>query len=391
MMELPIYLDYAATTPVDPAVAEKMSECLTMNGNFGNPASRTHIYGWRAEEAMEHARRHVADLINCDPREIIWTSGATESNNLGLKGAAHLHADRGRHIVTSIIEHHAVLDTCDWLEQEGFEVTRLVPDSRGVITADDVAAALRPDTIMVSLMHVNNEIGVINDLAAIGSVTRPRNIILHVDGAQSAGKIPVDVQAMNIDLMSLTAHKIYGPKGAGALYIRRMPPLRIEPQMHGGGHERGMRSGTLATHQLVGMGEAFRIAAQELELESARVYQLRMRLLNGLRDLPGVRLNGNPEACVAGIINLGFAGVDGESLMMALRNLAVSSGSACSSADLTPSHVLRGIGVEREYLHSSLRLSLGRFSTEQEVDNAIASILEGVTTLRAGALKTRIN
>jgi cysteine desulfurase len=389
-MELPIYMDYAATTPVDPAVAEKMSECLTLDGNFGNPASRTHIYGWRAEEAVEHARRHVADLINCDPREIIWTSGATESNNLGLKGVAQLHSERGRHIVTSLIEHHAVLDTLDWLEQEGFEVTRLAPDSRGVITADDVAAVLRPDTIIVSLMHVNNEIGVITDLAAIGRLTRPRNIILHVDGAQSAGKTAVDVQAMNIDLMSLTAHKIYGPKGVGALYVRRVPPLKIAPQVHGGGHERGMRSGTLATHQIVGMGEAFRLAAQEYEAESARIYQLRMRLLAGLKDLPGVRLNGNPEACVAGIVNLGFAGVDGESLMMALRNLAVSSGSACSSADLTPSHVLRGIGVEREYLHSCLRLSLGRFTSSQDVDRAIASIVEGVTTLRAGAVKTRI-
>ncbi len=390
-MQLPIYLDYAATTPVDPIVAEKMMGCLTLAGNFGNPASRSHIFGWRAEEAVEEARRHVADLLQCDPREVVWTSGATEANNLALKGVAHFHAARGKHIITSAIEHKAVLDTCAYLELEGFEITRLAPDSKGMIKPERVAEVLRPDTIMVSLMHVNNEIGVINDIAAIGQITRANDVFLHVDGAQSAGKIPIDVHAMNIDLMALSAHKVYGPKGAGALYIRRNPPLRIDAQIHGGGHERGMRSGTLATHQLVGMGEAFRLVSQVMPAEHERIKGLRTRFLNGLQGLSGCALNGNAEACVAGIINLSFTGVDGESLLMALRNLAVSSGSACASANLSPSHVLLGMGLSNDRAQSAIRFSLGRFTTESDIDTAIASVLDAVTGLRAGSAKTRIN
>lgn len=381
-MQLPIYLDYSSTTPVDPRVAEKMAECLTLEANFGNPASRSHLFGWKAEEAVETARRQVADLINCDPREIVWTSGATEADNLAIKGAAHFYRDQGKHIITSKIEHKAVLDSCAHLEQEGYEVTYLEPDSDGIISADAVHRAIRPDTTLVSLMHVNNEIGVINDIAAIAELTRKANVVFHVDAAQSTGKVDIDLDTMQVDLMSLTAHKVYGPKGVGALYVRREPRVRIEPQIHGGGHERGMRSGTLPTHQLVGMGEAYRIAREEMHAENARVLALRNRLLEGLKDIDAVTINGDLDHRVAGNLNISFGFVDGESLMLALRNLAVSSGSACTSASLEPSYVLRALGLEDELAHSALRITLGRFTTEEEVDYASASICEAVAKLR---------
>lgn len=381
-MQFPIYLDYSATTPVDPRVAAKMAECLTLEANFGNPASRSHMFGWKAEEAVETARRQVADLINADPREIVWTSGATEADNLAIKGAAHFYVKKGKHIITSKIEHKAVLDSCRQLEREGFEVTYLDPTEDGLISPEAVAAALRPDTTLVSLMHVNNEIGVINDIAAIGKVTRENKVIFHVDAAQSTGKIDIDMEAMQVDLMSLTAHKIYGPKGIGALYVRRKPRVRIEPQMHGGGHERGMRSGTLATHQIVGMGEAYRIAKEEMHAENERVLALRNRLLDGFKDMEEVFVNGDVDHRVAGNLNISFNFVEGESLMMALRDLAVSSGSACTSASLEPSYVLRAIGLNDELAHSSLRISLGRFTTEEEIDFAIEKIREAVGKLR---------
>ena len=385
-MHLPVYLDYAATTPVDPAVAEKMMACLTLDGNFGNPASRSHLTGWKAEEAVEIARRQVADLVHCDPREIVWTSGATESDNLAIKGAARFHRDRGRHLITSTIEHKAVLDSFLQLEREGFEVTWLHPDATGVISPEQVRAALRSDTTLVSLMHVNNEIGSVNDIAAIGEITRAAGVLLHVDAAQSAGKLAIDLSALKVDLMSFSAHKVYGPKGVGALYVCRSPRVRIEAQIHGGGHERGMRSGTLPTHQLVGMGEAFRLAAEQLAGEALRLRGLRQHLLDGLLALPGVSLNGNPTVHVPGIVNLSFAGVDGESLLLSLRELAVSSGSACTSATMEPSYVLRGIGVDDELAQSALRISMGRFTTEVDVDVAIRSISHAVNGLRQSAL-----
>lgn len=381
-MKLPIYLDYSSTTPVDPRVAEKMIQCLSPEGNFGNPASRSHVFGWRAEEAVEDARRQVADLINADPREIVWTSGATESDNLAIKGAANFYSKKGRHIVSSRIEHKAVLDTCRQLEREGYEVTYLEPDSDGLITPEMVASVLRDDTTLVSLMHVNNEIGVINDIAAIGELTRARKIIFHVDAAQSAGKIPLDMESMKVDLLSISAHKLYGPKGIGALYVRRKPRVRLEAQMHGGGHERGMRSGTLPTHQIVGLGEACRIAAAEMDGERARVEKLKDRLLSQIADLEEVHINGSLEQRVPGILNISFAYVEGESLMMSLKDLAVSSGSACTSASLEPSYVLRALGLSDELAHSSLRISLGRFTTEAEVDHAVAEIREAVSKLR---------
>ena len=381
-MHLPIYLDFSATSPVDPRVAQKMSECLTLEANFGNPASRSHLFGWKAEEAVETARRQVADLVNCDPREIVWTSGATEADNLAIKGAAHFYSKKGKHIITSKIEHKAVLDSCRQLEREGFEVTFLEPAATGIITPEQVAAAIRPDTILVSLMHVNNEIGVINDIEAIGKVTREKQVIFHVDAAQSTGKLDIDLDKMQVDLMSLTAHKIYGPKGIGALYVRRKPRVRIEPQMHGGGHERGMRSGTLPTHQIVGMGEAYRIAKEEMHAENARILALRDRLLNGLKDIEEVYVNGDLEHRVAHNLNISFNFVEGESLMMALRDLAVSSGSACTSASLEPSYVLRAIGLNDELAHSSLRISLGRFTKESDIDYAIGKIHEAVAKLR---------
>ena len=381
-MQYPIYLDYSSTTPVDPRVSEKMVECLTLEGNFGNPASRSHLLGWKAEEAVETARRQVADLINCDPREVVWTSGATEADNLALKGVAHFYSKKGKHIITSKIEHKAVLDSCRQLEREGFEVTYLDPDENGLTTPSAVAGAIREDTILVSLMHVNNEIGVINDIEAIGQVTREKGVLFHVDAAQATGKIDIDLETVQVDLMSLTAHKTYGPKGIGALYVRRKPRVRIEPQIHGGGHERGMRSGTLPTHQIVGMGEAFRIAKEEMQDESTRILALRNRLLDGFSDMEEVYVNGDIDHRVAGNLNISFNFVEGESLMMALRDLAVSSGSACTSASLEPSYVLRAIGLNDELAHSSLRMTIGRFTTEEEVDHAIGKIHEAVAKLR---------
>ncbi|MEH6577508.1 MAG: IscS subfamily cysteine desulfurase [Amphritea sp.] len=381
-MKLPIYFDYAATTPVDPRVAEKMIECLTIEGNFGNPASRSHVYGWKAEEAVETARRQVADLINGDPREIVWTSGATESDNLAIKGVAHFYQKKGKHIITSKIEHKAVLDTCRQLEREGFEVTYLDPDKDGIIQPQVVADALREDTILVSVMHVNNEIGVINDIAAIGEITRGKGVLFHVDAAQSAGKIDIDVSSMKVDLMSFSGHKIYGPKGVGALYVRRKPRVRLEAQMHGGGHERGMRSGTLATHQLVGMGEAFRIAKEEMHAECERITSLRNRFWNGLADMEEIYLNGSEEQRYIGNMNVSFNYVEGESLLMSLKDLAVSSGSACTSASLEPSYVLRALGLNDEMAHSSIRFAIGRFTTEQDIDEAVAEIRTAVSKLR---------
>ena len=382
LMQFPIYLDYSATTPVDPRVAAKMAQCLTLDANFGNPASRSHMFGWKAEEAVETARGQVADLIKCDPREIVWTSGATEADNLAIKGAVHFYVKKGKHIITSKIEHKAVLDSCGQLEREGFEVTYLDPTEAGIITPEAVAAAIRPDTTLVSLMHVNNEIGVINDIAAIGKVTRENEIIFHVDAAQSTGKIDIDMEAMQVDLMSLTAHKVYGPKGIGALYVRRMPRVRIEPQIHGGGHEQGMRSGTLATHQIVGMGEAYRLAKEEMADENTRLLALRAHLLNCFDDMEEVFINGDIEHRVVHNLNISFKFVDGESLMMALRDLAVSSGSACTSASLEPSYVLRAIGLNDELAHSSLRISIGRFTTLEEIDYSIEKIREAVGKLR---------
>lgn len=381
-MKLPIYLDYSATTPVDPRVAQKICDCLTMDGNFGNPASRSHLFGWKAEEAVENARRQVAELVNADPREIVWTSGATESNNLAIKGVAHFYSGKGKHIVTSKIEHKAVLDTTRQLEREGFEVTYLEPGEDGIITPAMVEAALRDDTILVSVMHVNNEIGTINDIAAIGELTRARGILLHVDAAQSTGKVAIDLENTKVDLMSFSAHKTYGPKGIGALYVQRKPRVRIEAQMHGGGHERGMRSGTLATHQIVGMGEAFRIAKEEMAAESLRVKALAERFLAHLEGMEEVYLNGSREQRVPHNLNLSFNYVEGESLIMALKDLAVSSGSACTSASLEPSYVLRALGRNDELAHSSIRFTFGRFSTEEEVDYAAAKVREAVTKLR---------
>ncbi|WP_091389310.1 IscS subfamily cysteine desulfurase [Microbulbifer marinus] len=381
-MKLPIYLDYSATCPVDPRVAAKMAEQLTMEGNFGNPASRSHLFGWKAEEAVEEGRRHVAELVNADPREIVWTSGATESDNLAIKGAAHFYQGKGKHIITSKIEHKAVLDTCRQLEREGFEVTYLNPRADGIVYPEQVEEALREDTILVSLMHVNNEIGVVNDIAAIGELCRSRKVIFHVDAAQSAGKLPIDLQELKVDLMSFSAHKVYGPKGIGALYVRRKPRVRIEAQMHGGGHERGMRSGTLPTHQIVGMGEAFRIAKEEMAAETERLLSLRNRFWDHIKDMEEVHINGSVEQRVAGNLNVSFAFVEGESLIMSLRDLAISSGSACTSASLEPSYVLRALGVNDELAHSSLRFSFGRFTSEQDVDTAAAEVRKAVEKLR---------
>ncbi|MCX2981753.1 IscS subfamily cysteine desulfurase [Halieaceae bacterium IMCC14734] len=381
-MQLPIYLDYLASTPVDPRVAEKMTECLTMEGNFGNPASRSHLFGWKAEEAVENARREVAELLNADPREIVWTSGATESDNLAIKGVAHFNHRKGKHIVTSKIEHKAVLDTCRQLEREGFEVTYLDPDSNGLISPEAVAGALRDDTTLVSIMHANNEIGVINDIAGIGEVTRERGVVFHVDGAQSAGKIPVDMEQMKVDLFSMSAHKMYGPKGMGALYVRRKPRIRLEAQMHGGGHERGMRSGTLATHQIVGMGAAAAIAKAEMGAEAERLRGLRARFWDAISDIEEVHINGDEEARLPGALNVSINFVEGESLIMSLKDLAVSSGSACTSASLEPSYVLRALGLSDELAHSSLRFSFGRFSTNEQVDFAAAQLRQAVDKLR---------
>ena len=381
-MKKPIYLDYSATTPVDPRVAEKLCRYLTLDGEFGNPASRSHQFGWHAEEAVEQARGHVASLIAADPKEIVWTSGATESDNLAIKGAAHFYSGKGKHIITCKTEHKAVLDTCRQLEREGFEVTYLDPQPSGLVDLKKLEAAMRPDTVLVSLMHVNNEIGVIQDVGAIGKLCRARGIIFHTDAAQSAGKVPIDVNAMNIDLLSLSAHKIYGPKGIGALYVRRKPRVRLEAQMHGGGHERGMRSGTLPTHQIVGMGEAFRIAAEEMACENDRIRMLRDRMLEGFRDLEEVYINGDMDHRIAGNLNISFNFVEGESLIMALKDLAVSSGSACTSASLEPSYVLRALGRNDELAHSSIRFTLGRFTTEEDVDYTLRLVKEKIGKLR---------
>ncbi|EMC3685597.1 IscS subfamily cysteine desulfurase [Vibrio cholerae] len=382
-MKLPIYLDYSATCPVDPRVAEKMVQYMTMDGTFGNPASRSHRYGWQAEEAVDTAREQIAALLNADPREIVFTSGATESDNLAIKGVAHFYNKQGKHIITSKSEHKAVLDTMRQLEREGFEVTYLDPESNGLIDLAKLEAAMRDDTILVSIMHVNNEIGVVQDIAAIGELCRSRKVVFHVDAAQSAGKVAIDVQEMKVDLISLSAHKAYGPKGIGALYVRRKPRIRLEAQMHGGGHERGFRSGTLPTHQIVGMGEAFRIAKEELQQDYDHALKLRNRLLDGIKDMEAVTINGDLEQRVPHNLNVSFAFVEGESLLMALKDLAVSSGSACTSASLEPSYVLRALGLNDELAHSSIRFSFGRFTTEAEIDYAIELIRVAVDKLRA--------
>lgn len=378
--ERPVYLDYSATTPVDPRVVEKMVPWLYEN--FGNPASRSHAYGWDAEEAVEQARAEVAALVNADPREIIWTSGATESDNLAIKGAAHFYAGRGKHIITVKTEHKAVLDPCRELERQGFEVTYLDVQSNGLIDIEAFKQALRPDTILASVMNVNNEIGVIQDIAALGEICRDKGIIFHVDGTQGAGKIEIDLQTLKVDLMSFSAHKVYGPKGIGALYVRRKPRVRLEAQMHGGGHERGFRSGTLATHQIVGMGEAFRLARLEMASENERIRALRDRLYAGLSQIEEVYVNGDMSQRVPHNLNMSFNYVEGESLIMAIKELAVSSGSACTSASLEPSYVLRALGRNDELAHSSIRFTLGRFTTEQEVDFAIKLINDRVGKLR---------
>ena len=381
-MKLPIYLDYSATTPVDPRVAEKMCKCLTLDGDFGNPASRSHYFGWSAEKLVDEARNHVAALLQANPKEIVWTSGATESNNLALKGAAHFYQKKGKHIVTVKTEHKAVLDTCRQLEREGFEVTYLNVQDNGLVDAEVFRAALREDTILASVMHVNNEIGVVQDIVALGAICRENGVIFHVDAAQSPGKVEIDSQTMPVDPMSLSAHKVYGPKGIGALYVRRKPRIRLEAQTHGGGHERGLRSGTLATHQIVGMGEAFRLAKVGMAAESARLKVLRDKLYNGLKDMEEVYVNGDLERRIAGNLNISFNFVEGESLIMALKDLAVSSGSACTSASLEPSYVLRALGRDDELAHSSIRFTLGRFTTEADIDHVLQQVRGQVERLR---------
>jgi len=365
-----------------PRVVEIMVKYLSMDGDFGNPASRSHRFGWQAEEAVDIAREQIAELINADSREIVFTSGATESDNLAIKGAAHFYQNKGKHIITAKTEHKAVLDTCRQLEHEGFEVTYLAPQEDGIISPEQLQAALREDTILVSLMHVNNEIGVVQDIAAFGELCRANETLLHVDAAQSAGKVEINVQSMKIDLISFSAHKAYGPKGIGALYVSRKPRIRLEAQMHGGGHERGMRSGTLPTHQIVAMGEAFRIAKQDMESENKRILVLRKRLLDGVKDMQEIYINGSLDNRIAGNLNISFNYVEGESLVMALKDLAVSSGSACTSASLESSYVLRAIGREDELAHSSIRFSIGRFTTEEEIDYAIKVIRENIGRLR---------
>ena len=375
-------MDYSATTPVDPRVAEKMGKYLTMEGDFGNAASRSHYYGWQAEKAVDEARLQVADLVGADTREIVWTSGATESNNLAIKGIAHFYHKRGKHIITLKTEHKAVLDTCRQLERDGFEVTYLDPLPNGLLDLDVFKSAIREDTILASIMHVNNEIGVIQDLQSIGDICRENKVFFHVDAAQSAGKIEINLDSLPVDLMSFSAHKIYGPKGMGALYVSRKPRVRLEAQIHGGGHERGMRSGTLATHQIVGMGEAFAIAKAEMKEEGEKTQRLRERLLAGFTDMEEVVVNGDLDQRIAGNLNISFNYVEGESLMMAISDVAVSSGSACTSASLEPSYVLRALGLTDELAHSSIRFSIGRYTTEQDVDNAIKLVREKVQKLR---------
>ncbi|MFZ3088681.1 MAG: IscS subfamily cysteine desulfurase [Methylotenera sp.] len=376
----PIYLDYSATTPVDPRVAAKMIPYLTEH--FGNPASRSHPYGWTAEKAVENAREEVAKLVGADPREIVWTSGATESNNLAIKGAANFYSAKGKHIITVATEHKAVIDTVRELERQGFEATYLQPEPNGLLDLEKFKAAIRPDTVLASVMFVNNEIGVIQDIEAIGNICRANNVIFHVDAAQATGKVHIDLEKLPVDLMSFSAHKTYGPKGIGALYVRRKPRIRIEAQMHGGGHERGMRSGTLATHQIVGMGEAFRIAREEMDVENARIRRLRDKLLHGLQTIEEVYVNGDLEHRVPHNLNISFNYVEGESLIMAVKGIAVSSGSACTSASLEPSYVLRALGRSDELAHSSIRFSIGRFTTEEDVDYTIALMKSKIGKLR---------
>jgi len=380
MVKTPIYLDYSATTPVDPRVAAKMIPYLTEH--FGNPASRSHPFGWEAEKAVEEAREQVAQLVNADPKEIIWTSGATESNNLAIKGAAHFYQGKGKHLVTLKTEHKAVLDTMRELERQGFEVTYLPVQTNGLVDIEQFKAALRPDTILASVLYVNNEIGVIQDIAQLGEICRAKGVIFHVDAAQATGKVVIDLQQLKVDLMSFSAHKTYGPKGIGALYVRRKPRIRLEAQMHGGGHERGLRSGTLATHQIVGMGEAFRIAMEEMATENERIRMLRDRLLKGLQDMEEVYVNGDMHSRVPHNLNISFNFVEGESLLMAIKDVAVSSGSACTSASLEPSYVLRALGRNDELAHSSTRFTIGRFTTEEEIDYTIDLVKSKIGKLR---------
>ena len=381
-MSKPIYLDYASTTPVDERVAEKMLEYMTFNNNFGNAASRSHAFGWQADEAVELARSHVANLVNCDPREIVWTSGATEADNLAIKGIANFYKTKGKHIVTSKIEHKAVLDPCRQLERHGFDVTYLEPNEGGVITQEAIKDAIREDTILVSIMHINNELGTINDIAAIGELTRENGIFFHVDAAQSTGKVNIDLSNLKVDLMSFSAHKTYGPKGVGALFVRRKPRVRIEAQIHGGGHERGMRSGTLATHQIVGMGEAFRIAKEEIIKDTEKVSKFHNYFLEEVKEIDEIYINGDLQNKVPNILNISFNFIEGESLIMGLKDIAVSSGSACTSASLEPSYVLRALGRKDELAHSSIRFSFGRFTTEEDVSNTLMLLSNVVDRLR---------
>ncbi len=382
MMALPIYLDYMATTFVDPIVAQEMIACLTKEGIFGNPASESHAYGWSARELINKARESVAKLVNADPKEIVWTSGATESDNLALKGAASFYHRKGKHIITTSTEHKAVLDTCAYLSSKGFEVTYLNPQGDGLLNLAQFEATIRSDTILASFMHVNNETGVIQDIAAIGEITRRHGVLFHVDAAQSAGKVPIDLNYMQVDLMSFSGHKLYGPKGIGALYVRRTPRVRLEPLIHGGGHEKGLRSGTLATHQIVGMGKAFALAQERMIDDAKNITQFRDRLWLGLSQLDGVHLNAETAPRIPGCLNVRFDGVEGESLMVRLQKVAISSGSACNSANPNPSHVLLAMGLNREEAYNSIRISLGRFTTKEEIDAAIVHIVEQVNRLR---------
>ena len=381
-LTVPIYLDYSATTPVDPRVAAKMSECLTKEGVFGNPASRSHSFGWESEKLIDEARGHVAKLIKANKKEIVWTSGATESDNLAIKGAAHFYKEKGNHLITLTTEHKAVLDTMRHLETEGFEVTYMNPNDNGLVDIDELKSLIKPTTTVISIMHVNNEIGVIQDLETIGKICRDNKIVFHVDAAQSPGKVDIDVDKYNIDLLSLSAHKVYGPKGIGALYVRRKPRIRLQPQMHGGGHERGFRSGTLPTHQVVGMGEAFKIAEEEMESDNKRISILRDKLWNGLNSIEEIYLNGDMDQRIPGNLNVSFNFVEGESLIMAIKDMAVSSGSACTSASLEPSYVLRALGRSDELAHSSIRISIGKYTTEEEIDYSVSLIKEAVAKLR---------
>ena len=377
-----IYLDYASTTPVDPRVATKMMEFLTPEGEFGNPASRSHRFGWKADEAVEEARSHVANLVNCDPREIVWTSGATEADNLAIKGVARFYKSKGNHIITSKIEHKAVLDPCRQLEREGFEVTYLDPNESGVITPDSVKSAIQDNTVLVSIMHINNELGTVNDIEKIGEVTRKHGAFFHVDAAQSTGKVDIDLQKICVDLMSFSAHKTYGPKGIGALYVRRKPRVRLEALIHGGGHERGMRSGTLATHQIVGMGEAFRLASKEMKEDHNKIVKFHEKFLDKVKEIDHVYINGDLDNKVPNILNVSFNFVEGESLIMGLKDIAVSSGSACTSASLEPSYVLRALGRKDELAHSSIRFSFGRFTSDDDVNNTLDILGNVVHRLR---------